>query len=354
MIAEPTRLRSLAVAWWREIITVSPHTGGPWSAVRVSISVTVPLAAVLVIGKPEWAGYAVFGSLNSVYGKQYGYSDRMRAQLGAGSALTIAVLLGVITGIPGPGSIWAIAAMSVMSMLGFVVARCFGWLPIPSLFLVFATGTISSSQHVWGDVVEALVVAVLAALFGVSVGQSGRLFPASRPKTTAPQPMALRALWDAAGVRALMLQYAIAPFAAGVLATVIGLGHPYWAAVTATVPIIATTLAVQLGRATLRILGTAIGIWVAYVLIAMQAPIWILVLEVAVFQVLTELFVARNYGVAVICITPMALILSHLANPATVADLVIDRLLDTVLGVVVSVLVLVVARYAVRRRRRGQ
>ncbi len=36
-------------------------------------------------------------------------------------------------------------------------------------------------------------------------------------------------------------------------------------------------------------------------------------IEVAVFQVITELFVARNYGIAVACITPFALILSHLA-----------------------------------------
>ncbi len=209
MIAESARPRSLAYAWWKEITTVGPDTGGPWPAARVSISVTVPLAAVLAVGNPDWAGYAVFGSLSSVYGKQYGYSDRMRAQLGAGAALTISMLLGTITGIAGPGSIWTVAAMSAMSVLGLLITRCLGWLPVPSLFLVFATGTISSSQHAWGDVVDAFVIAVLAALFGVAIGQIGRLFPGRRPKIiTAPRLTPLRDVFGAAGARTQMLQYA--------------------------------------------------------------------------------------------------------------------------------------------------
>ncbi len=256
-------------------------------------------------------------------------------------------LLGTITGIAWPGPLWAIPAMSAMSVLGFLLTRCRGWLPVPSLFLVFATGTVSSSQHVWGDVVDAVVIASAAALLGVAIGQIGRLIPKSRRKNrTAPQLSPLHDVLRAAGVRAELVQYAIAPLVAGLAAIALGLGHPYWAAVSATVPIVGKTLEIQLGRATLRILGTAIGIGIGFVLIAMQPPLWVLVVEVAVFQVITELLVARNYGIAVMCITPLALILSHLAAPASVGELVTDRLLDTVLGVVVAVLVLTVGHYS--------
>jgi hypothetical protein len=127
---------------------VHPYDAQHCGALQVGICVTLPLAVLLAIGQPDLAAYAVFGSLSSVYGSRFGRHDRMRAQLGTGAALTLAVVLGTVAGIPGPGSLWAIAAMAVMSVLGLLITRRFGWLPVPSLFLVLATGTISAASHI--------------------------------------------------------------------------------------------------------------------------------------------------------------------------------------------------------------
>lgn len=336
-----SRFRSVLRAWWEEITTFAPSTGGRWHALRVSAAVTVPLSVLLALGHPELTSHSVFGALSSVYGNSYRPRDRMRAQLGAGAALTAAVSLGAVVGVAGPASAWSVLLMSILSVAGYLMTRRFGWLPVPSLFLVFAAGTTSFIPRDWEGAGIAFCIAALSALFGVLIGQSGILFPRARAKTVAaPRPTPLRRIFRAPGARTQMLQYAIGPLIAGGTAMAFGLGHSYWAAVSATVPLVGTTLIAQLGRATLRLLGTLLGIGIAAAIISLMSPVWMLVLTVALLQVIIELTVTRNYGIAVACITPAALILSHLATPTALEVLVADRFLETALGVSVAVALL--------------
>lgn len=335
------RFGSFIGAWWQEITTFAPDTGGRWHALRVSVAVTVPLSLLLALGHPELTSHAVFGALSSVYGKNYAPPARLRAQLGAAVAMTAAVTLGAVVGVAGPASAWSVVLMSLLSVAGYLMTRRFGWLPVPSLFLVFAAGTTSFIPRDWAGVGTAFCLAALSSLFGVLLGQTGALFPAKRSKTgAAPHSTPLRKIVGAPGAQTQMLQYAIGPLIAGGAAMALELGHPYWAAVSATVPLVGTTLAAQLGRATLRLVGTLLGIGLAAALISLLSPAWMLVLTVAVLQIAIELTVARNYGIAVTCITPTALILSHLATPTDVRVLVTDRFLETALGITVAVGVL--------------
>ena len=67
-----------------------------------------------------------------------------------------------------------------------------------------------------------------------------------------------------------------------------------------------------------------------------------LVLVVVVLQVVTELVVGRNYGIAMLFITPMALLMSQLGSSQDAAGLLLDRGVETLLGVVVALAVIVV------------
>jgi len=62
-----------------------------------------------------------------------------------------------------------------------------------------------------------------------------------------------------------------------------------------------------------------------------------------------ELFVGRNYGIAMVFITPLALLMISLASPATPGMLLRDRVLETVIGVAVGTVVAIVSA-ALRRR----
>jgi hypothetical protein len=278
----PPRRRRLLREWWTEIVTVRPHHGAHWPALRVGIAVTVPLAALLLAGRPEWTPYAVFGSLGAVYGKHHDYPARLRAQTGVSLALMIAIILGTVVGILTPGSLWAVAMMTAMSVLGYLLSQTLGWLPVPALFLVFAMGTISSYQHTWSDLPIAVIVSALAALLAIAVGQLGRLLPKSpRDKLPATPRVPLRALWATPRLWVELAAYGLGPLLAGSAATLIGIGHPYWAAVSATVPLSGATLASRIGRASLRLGGTVVGIGIAFAILNATPAAWILVLAVA-------------------------------------------------------------------------
>lgn len=63
----------------------------------------------------------------------------------------------------------------------------------------------------------------------------------------------------------------------------------------------------------------------------------VLVLVIAVLQVAAELLVGRNYAVALVVVTPLALLMVHVAAPVPATTLLLDRGVETVIGVLVGV-----------------
>ena len=338
------RLRSFARRWWSELVTVHPHRGQHWGAAQVGISVTVPLVMVVALGRVDLSAPAAFGALGSVYGVRLARLDRLRTQAVVGAALTLAVVLGVVVSSGPATAAWSVVAAALVSGLGVLVARTLGHLPVPSLFLVLAVGTASAAPHTWADVGPAALVAAVSALFGLVVGQVVLGLQRGLVPTDAPRPVSPRTALGNPAVRAELAYYVVSPAVAGTLAHLLSFGHPYWAAVAALVPLAGRDLAAQVGRATLRFTGTVVGLGVAFLLIATDPSVAVLLVSVAVLQVLTELFVTRHYGIAVVFITPMTLALGHLASPTPAATLIADRFVQTCLGVAVAVVVLLVAR----------
>ena len=56
-------------------------------------------------------------------------------------------------------------------------------------------------------------------------------------------------------------------------------------------------------------------------------------------QVGAELYVGRNYGIAMVFVTPLALLMVQLAAPSDPALLLRDRIVDTVIGVTIGTLI---------------
>lgn len=86
--------------------------------------------------------------------------------------------------------------------------------------------------------------------------------------------------------------------------------------------------------------------------VALRAGVSVLVplLVIAALQVGAELLVGRNYGVAMLCVTPLALLMGQAAQPRPPAELLFDRGVETIIGAVVGVVV-VLAAHRLRSRR---
>ncbi len=99
--------------------------------------------------------------------------------------------------------------------------------------------------------------------------------------------------------------------------------------------------------------GTAVGALIAWPLLDARLGFWVTAALVVVLQVVTELVVGRHYGVAMLTITPMALLMTSLGAHGGSGGLAVDRAADTVLGAVLALVVGVVLTEHHRGARRG-
>ncbi|MER7536878.1 FUSC family protein [Streptomyces sp. NPDC097704] len=141
---------------------------------------------------------------------------------------------------------------------------------------------------------------------------------------------------------------------AGGAALLLGLGHGYWAAISAAAVLHSVNVRTAAQRAVQRTLGTVAGLLLALGVLALGPGPVVLVLVIVLFEFLLEYVVARNYGLGVVFLTPLALLLTDLAAPAPAGSLVRDRALSSALGVAVGLgcaLLVVHDRAAVRAER---
>ncbi len=134
----------------------------------------------------------------------------------------------------------------------------------------------------------------------------------------------------------------IACTAAGTITVVLGIDRPDWAVIAA---------AMVLHQGPDRILGTyrgvhRIGGTVLGLLVLGAVYLWgpsglSMVAVLALLQLGIELFLVRNYGVAVVFITPLAILLGAAGGAhGTVQHLILSRMLETAVGVAVALIVL--------------
>ncbi|SOE33522.1 FUSC family protein [Streptomyces sp. OK228] len=123
---------------------------------------------------------------------------------------------------------------------------------------------------------------------------------------------------------------------AGGLAAFLSFGHGYWATLSAAAVLHSVNVRSTLERALQRTLGTAAGLLIAFGVLATHPAPTALVALIVVFEFLLEYTVARNYGLGVVFLTPLALLMSDLASPAPVGTLVHDRTLGSVLGILIG------------------
>lgn len=123
---------------------------------------------------------------------------------------------------------------------------------------------------------------------------------------------------------------------AGGTALLLGLGHGYWAAISAAAVLHSINVRTAAQRAVQRTLGTVAGLMLALGVLATRPEPVVLVLVIVVLEFMLEYVVARNYGLGVVFLTPLALLLSDLASPSPAGALVQDRALSSVLGIVIG------------------
>ena len=334
-----THLRN-AIPSVSQAVRIGPHAGAHRAALRVAVSMAVPFSAVYCAGRMDLAGYVVLGAFASIFGRDAARRPRIKMQSVVGGSLVLSVGLGVWM------STWSDQTwLTVLTAAGWAALVTFAgqlrtWRPVGPLFQLIALTVCAVTPDLRGaDLPLALMVSALSAAFAVLVGVVGGI---NEPRFTAAPPTTIpylaRDRWPAAGSAAI--GYFVAVALAGGASTILELGHGYWAMITAVVPLAAMDTPGRLLRAGHRVVGTVLGLGIAALLLSANPSGLIAVVIIVVLQSSTELLIARHYGLALVLITPLALVMAHLVDPQPASVLIRDRAVQTLIGVAAALTVI--------------
>lgn len=323
----------------RAALTIGPHAGAHRVALRAATSIGVPLLILFMLDRMDLSIYASFGALVSLYGRFHYYGDRIRMQVGAGFIFLSSMLIGTLLAILDADITVRIMVLATVATFVTGIVGGYKWHPGGATFAVFAAGAVATMPGEWINLAQVLVVGSSAALFSIVLTATlGLLRTWSWSRVFRPlQPAVFNAQWSVAvtvGIGALL---------AGLIGRTFDADHWYWAMVAASVVLAGAATTSRLTRSIQRFIGTTLGVLIAGLLLWFEIPTLGVILAVIVFQALAELLIGRNYGVAMLAVTPLALLMVSLANPIAPEVLVVDRVFETFIGSLVGTIVALIS-----------
>lgn len=334
----------------RVLLHVGPHADAHHPALRLFISAAVPACILVALGRIDLVPYGLLTSVAAVYGRRSPVRRRVTMQLEVSLLLLALVVLGAaLAQGQAPAAVILIIA-AVVAGLATLISDIRRWVPPGALFPVFAVSVSAFAPPPAGGVLAVVGVGALAVLVTLAVTLAWQVptLRAGGPEVSPAQPgataggigMPLSVSFVHAGICAL------AGAAAGLIALAVGLSHPYWAVVSAVVPVFGLSTHTQLVRAGHRLTGTVIGLGTSAVLFLVPWSEIGLLVVLGLLMVGTELTVARNYSIALAFATPMTIGFALLGTPGPLPDLLLARVIETALGLgIVIVLILMTRRF---------
>ncbi|MDD3352040.1 MAG: FUSC family protein [Zoogloea sp.] len=313
---------------WRQLTTVRP-SDRPWQ---------MPFAAALATGLPllvgAWFDRMDYGLVSSLGGLVFLYMPetplhhRMVSLMACAFGMTACYALGVMSHLVPP---LMMGVLTFTAILVTMVCR-FYRVGIPgSLFFIMAA---SIGAYSPGSLMEVplkvgllamgcLLACAIAFLYSLHILR----LRAPRPVEPLPRPTFDFVVFDSV-VIGLCVGLSLA------LAQLLELAKAYWVPVSCLAVIQGMSLRAVWDKQIQRLLGTAIGLIVAWGLLMMPLDKWSISFVMIVLAFVIEVAVVRHYGFATIFITPMTILLAEAATlgEGAVMPLIQARFLDTVLG----------------------
>ncbi|MET4157326.1 FUSC family protein [Agromyces sp. PvR057] len=338
--------------WWREFRTLDVEV-----ALRAAVAAVVPLSILVATGRTEWAAYAAFGAMTAIFGRSEPYATRIRTVTTAAVVQITATGLGILLSVA-HAPLGVEAAVLAVLVTGVIVTfNLLGVTPSGPLFAVFGLLVCAAQPIDDGTGWQRWGIAWAAAAFAWLLAMSGWVLRRAAPGRTKAvfrdlprrTPVRVRG-WSDPRLWLNVVQNVAAALLAGAAAMALGIGHPYWAVVSAVAVIPPARAAHTAQRAVHRVTGTLVGVVATALVLWPDPPVWVLILVIAVCQFGAELLVGRHYGAALVFITPLALTVVHLASPVPLFGLLADRVVETALGAAVGILAVLAARRFVEVR----
>jgi uncharacterized membrane protein YccC len=351
-VPAPRGVRGLLTA----VVRPSPSPPRLRIAIQAGVAMMLTVGIPAAVGQPQLGLLASTGALSALYLASRSRRERVRrlplVQLG----LVAAVALGAASGGNPVAAPLVLAVVAIGAVL-LVSATAVG--PPGALFPVLGAGVASrlvGPVSAGGDGLDPLLVigcAAAGAVLAYVIVIAPLAVPSVRRRDRTIPVTALRFALDA-GSRTVVARVSVAAVLASALAAVLGLQRGYWV-------VVAVVAVLQAGRgrrltgvrAVHRAVGTLVGA-AAFVLaasvIGLPAQGVLLAVVLGALQFGAEMLVVRHYGVALLLVTPLALLIAEAGSPGDPWTIAGTRVLDTAVGCGIALLVLLGDRVLSRSR----
>lgn len=317
-------------------------------AIQAALAIGIPTLGFALAGRADLGLLTSTGTFTALY--LSGRSRHERATLLPLIALGLVVssAIGVLTAsLP----VFSLIALFLVASAACVLTLGFSVGPPGALFFVLVCGVsghLAAPLAAGGAALPApLVVGMLA--IGCAIAYVVVLMPlvntSHRRRDATIHRARQTVTFSLDGVSRIILTRQILALAiATALSAPLGTPRAYWVVMT-VVAVLQNGHHIRMTvlRGAHRVLGTLVGVAVFALVLALNPTAIGVAILVTFLQFLIELVVIRNYGLALVLITPLALTIAAQAHSGPAADLILDRIADTLLGAVVAIGVLFLA-----------
>lgn len=332
------------VSFVRSLFALNPSSRPYRYGLMVGICMAFPAFVGTLMGSFQQGLMAVMGSAIILYLPTSGIAQRMLTLAACTCGFAFCFFLGLW------GSVHPLVSAAVLAVTAFLVSLVAGYFriaPPGNFFFIMLAAIATVVPHEPAAIPERIGLLVMGSMatclfaFVYSL-----LFPA--PVAAADlQPLSQN------GIRTLVLHSALMGIFVGGgywFAHGIGMHNPYWVPISCAAIMQGANLRMVWLRKIHRIAGTAVGMVLAFLLFKLIDGPWMLTAAIVILSFVIEMLIPRNYGYAVIFITPLTVIFAGVASHGLeMNELVFTRLLDISLGSVIGALGGVFAHWLVPR-----
>lgn len=306
----------------------------PWQLpFAAAVASSMPVAVGAYLGLP-WAGaLGAVAGLSFLYLPATSLHHRIPVIMACAFGMVSSYALGLVSHVV-PGA--AIVVVACLAAAALLFCKAQAVIPPGPIFMVMAASIAAFSPvQEFSAAVQNLGYFVLGCIWAcaIAVAYSAYILRHRDPEHMfTPSPADLKVALVDSVITGLFVGASLA------VAATLGLEKAYWVPVSCLAVMQGVTLRASWRRNVHRIVGTALGMGLTWLLLPFLVNAWTLFLAVALLTFLIETAVVRHYAFAAIFITPLTILLAESINPGATSTLVLmqTRLIDTVIGALVG------------------
>jgi len=310
------------------------------AGLQAALAIFLALLTAHLSPWPELVGFPALGALAALFGRYASLRHRRRIVIISGILLVIGVCVPTLASYAGASRAHMVLLLALSAGLYTLAVSRWGLVGGPgAVIFVFAVGAVLGPVDSLSTVIERTLATAWGALLAWLICElTDRLRPqnAGAPPKPAPIPAPLSHQLIIAG------RITVGAAMAALISYWAGWHYPAWAAIGATAVMQGGHLHLTMNRSLQRMAGTVVGACIVWVILAQNPSFWVVAVAVVLFQFITEVIIGYNYALGQVAITPMALLMTHLAAPVAYSNMPVERVLDTIVGAAIGIVFAVI------------